>query len=257
MSTPSSFVVERSVVIRARRSTVFRYFTDAARFATWWGAGSSIEGWPGGQVQIRYPEGTTAGGEVVEIVADERIVFTYGYDDPSQPIARGGSRVTITLADHAEGTLLRLVHEVADEATRNDHVPGWRFQLSLFANVAAQEQQGEVAAVVDRFFAVWSEPDPVVRGRTLADIVTDGVVFRDAFAAIAGRGDLADHVTASRIHMPGVTLRRDGAVLHCQGTALVDWIVEGADGAPRGRGNNVVELDLDGRIARVVGFWRR
>jgi hypothetical protein len=38
------------------------------------------------------------------------------------------------------------------------------------------------------------------------------------------------------------------------GTALVGWTAE-KDGAPMGRGTNVVDFDGDGRIARVVGFW--
>src|SRR6185503_5413797 len=105
MTAESPFVVDRSVVIRARRGTVFRYFTDPVRFAAWWGAGSAIEGRAGGEVHTRCPGGTTAGGKILEIVPDERIVMTYGYDDPEKPIARGGSRITITLAPHPDGTL--------------------------------------------------------------------------------------------------------------------------------------------------------
>src|SRR5438477_11800544 len=50
-------VLERTVLIRARARTVFRYFTDSERFAAWWGAGSAIEARPGGPVRIRYPSG--------------------------------------------------------------------------------------------------------------------------------------------------------------------------------------------------------
>src|SRR5262245_41388220 len=135
MSQEETFTLERSIVIAARPSTVFRYFTDSERFASWWGKGSSIDPKPGGTVHIVYPGGATAGGNVLEIEPDSRIVFSYGYDDPQKPIARGGSRVTITVASHPAGTLLSFVHEVGDEATREMHVAGWRFQLSLFANI--------------------------------------------------------------------------------------------------------------------------
>ena len=30
--------LDRDLTIRARRETVFRYFTDSERFAKWWGA---------------------------------------------------------------------------------------------------------------------------------------------------------------------------------------------------------------------------
>ena len=77
---------ERSVVICARRDTVFRYFTDSERFAAWWGAGSSIDPRPGGAVRIVYPNGVVVSGEVVELTSGERITFTYGYEDADKPI---------------------------------------------------------------------------------------------------------------------------------------------------------------------------
>lgn len=83
--------LERTLVIRAERSTVFRYFTDTERFARWWGEGSKIEPRPGGQVRIRYPNGVTASGTVVDIVPDKRFVFTYGYDDPGFCVTRDGA----------------------------------------------------------------------------------------------------------------------------------------------------------------------
>jgi uncharacterized protein YndB with AHSA1/START domain len=255
MKATTKATVERSVLIRARRSTVFRYFTDSARFAAWWGPGSSIEGKPGGKLQIRYPNGATAGGEVVELVPDRRIVFTYGYDDASQPIARGGSRVTITLDEHEQGTLLHLVHEVADTKVRDAHIPGWRFQLSLFANVAAAEQHADLAALADRYFASWSLADEDARAGELTAITTPDVTFRDAFATLSDRDELMQHVTASQLHMPGIALRRDGAPRSCQGVALIEWTAHTADGSPAGRGTNVVELSPDGRFAHIVGFW--
>jgi uncharacterized protein YndB with AHSA1/START domain len=250
MSDP--FLLERTVVIRARRSTVFRYFTDSARFAAWWGAGSDIDPRPGGALQIRYPNAVTAGGQVLELDPDRRIVFSYGYDDPAKPIPRGGSRVTITLEDHPQGTLLRLVHVLPDAATRDAHVPGWRFQLSLFANVVTRELHADLADRLDRFFALWSDPDPAA----VEALCTPEITFHDGFASLAGREELAAHIAAARQHMPGVTLSRAGAPLECQGTALVDWLATAADGTARGRGTNVVELSPDGRLARVTGFWR-
>lgn len=271
------FRVNRTVSIRARRSTVFRYFTDSERFAAWWGPGSSIDPTPGGKVEIKYPGGATAGGNVIEIVENERIVFTYGYDDPSKPIVRGGSRVVITLEDEVggtgTGTLVRLVHHVDSKKTRDMHVPGWRFQLSTFANVVAAKEMGDpktIGELVDQFFGVWAETDGATRARTLHRVTTESITFHDAFACLTGREDLADHVAASQVHMPGVTLARDGEPLICQGTALVDWIAKGPGGQAMGRGTNVFHLFIDSssgggehgeqdqpRIASVTGFWKK
>ena len=254
--TALNYALERTILISAARSTVFRYFKDTERFAAWWGAGSRIEGRPGGAVLIRYPNGVTASGQVLEIVDGERVVFTYGYDEPGKPIPPGGSRVTITLQDHPTGTRLHLRHEVADAATRDHHVAGWRYQLALFANVAAGEQHKGATALVDRYFALWAEPDPSARRAGLAAVVADDVTFRDAFGCTSGRDDLLEHLAAVQTNMPGLRLVRTGDVRQCQGTAVVDWVAKGADGQARGSGTSVFDLAPDGRIARVVGLWK-
>ena len=248
--------LERSVLICATRRTVFSFFTDPKRFADWWGAGSSIEAKPGGAMHIRYPNGATASGQVVEVVPDERLVFTFGYDDPGKPIPPGGSRVTVTLQDRPRGTLLTLRHELAEPSVRDQHVQGWRYQLALFANVAAREQHAGVTGLVDRYFAAWSEGDAARRQEELGATTSEGVTFKDAFSCTDGRDDLLAHLAAARVHMPGVRLERDGEVRQCQGTAVVDWVARTADGQERGRGTNVFDLAPDGRITRVVGLWR-
>ena len=47
--------LDRTIEIRAARATVFRFFTESARWARWWGAGSTIEPVVGGAVRIVYP----------------------------------------------------------------------------------------------------------------------------------------------------------------------------------------------------------
>lgn len=246
--------LERTVLINATRKTVFRHFTDSERFAAWWGPGSTIEGHPGGAIRIRYPDGTTASGQVLEIEEPARIVFSYGYDAPGAPIAPGASRVAITLEERAEGTLVRLRHALADAAVRDHHVQGWRYQLAVFANVAAREQHAGLAEAVDRYFELWSEPDAERRLAGLTALATPALVFRDAYGSTVGVEDLAEHVGASQVHMPGVRLLREGDVSQCQGTAVVEWSIIGPDGAAHGRGMNVFDLAPDGRITRVVAL---
>jgi uncharacterized protein YndB with AHSA1/START domain len=247
--------LERQVLIRATPETVFGFFTDSARFADWWGPGSAIDGRPGGRVKICYPGAVTASGAVVELTPYTRVVFTYGYDDPAKPIPPGGSLVTITLEERRDGTLVTLRHELADAATRDQHVQGWRYQMALFAVAAARAQHAGVAAVVDRYFAAWNEPD-VARRTELLAVTTDDVTFRDAFGCTAGREDLATHISAVLMFMPGMTLARRGEVRQMQGGALGEWVATGPDGQPRGEGTNAFELGPDGRIASVVGFGK-
>ena len=251
---PLPHQLERTLVIQASPETVFRYFTDSARWAAWWGAGSTIEARPGGAVTIRYPNGVRVLGEVLEVHKPERIVFTYGYES-GNPIPPGSSRVTIELDPEARGTRLQLKHEFAEVTVRDQHVAGWRFQLSLFANLVADDVNANAVGLVDAWFEAWTIADDSARTQALERIAAPHTAFRDRYACINGLPELSDHIAATLRFMPGVRLERKGAVRHCQYTVLSDWIACGPDGQPRMAGTNVFILGADGRIETVTGLW--
>lgn len=250
---PLTHRLERSVVIQASRETVFLFFTDSARWAKWWGAGSSIEAHAGGKVFIRNPGGVEVLGEILEVVPPERIVFTYGYAS-GKPILPGSSRVSIVLETCEAGTRLHLLHEFAEATSRDEHVQGWRFQLSLFANLVSDEVFVGAASLVDGWFEAWAVTDERARNEAFAKIATPDVCFRDSFSLLDGLADLSAHAGAAQRFMPGVRMRRKGEPRHCQGVVLADWIVSGADGREQMSGSNVFVLGLDRRINCATGF---
>jgi uncharacterized protein YndB with AHSA1/START domain len=247
--------LDRTVVIRASRETVFGFFTNTDEWAAWWGGGSTIDARPGGRMLIRHSTGVEASGEVLEVQAPERIVFTYGYVSrkPSPP---GSSRVTIRLDGHPQGTLLQLTHEFADAESREEHEQGWRFQLSLFANLVANTVNAAAARQVDRWFATWSEPDASTRDAALTAIGSVEIRCFDKYSALEGRDEVKAHLAAVHRFMPGLRLERRGGVRHCQWHVLADWLAVEASGQERGAGTSLFELDAEGRIAKVTGFWR-
>lgn len=254
MTPQLTHALDRTVVIRAPRATVFRYFTDSTRWASWWGAGSSIDPRPGGVIAIHYPDGTKAGGEVIAIEPPSRLVFTMGFQSGS-PVPIGATRVTIALADDPNGTRLSLYHEFDEAKTRDEFVQGWRYQLALFANVVSNEVQVDAAQVIAAWFAAWSEPDVSRRAALLAQSVTPTVTFRDRYSQVEGLRDLEPHLAAVHVFMPGHRLEMIGNPRHCQGTALADWVAHGPGGKEVARGTNVFSLAPDGRISEVVGIW--
>ncbi|NJO13388.1 MAG: SRPBCC domain-containing protein, partial [Gammaproteobacteria bacterium] len=145
-------------------------------------------------VHIRYPNAVIASGSVEFVSPPERIVFTYGYEDAQRAMPPGSSRVTVELTASAEGTLLVLTHEFASEQQRKHHDAGWRYQLSVFANVAARTQHAGAAQTLDAWFAAWSETRGAARLEQLGAIADPAIRYRDLFAAIEGIEELDAHV---------------------------------------------------------------
>lgn len=246
--------LDRSILIHAPQATVFSFLTDSERWAKWWGAGSTIDPKVGGKVYIRHPGGVESGGKILDIEPPARVVFSYGFNSGS-PIPLEASRVTMWFDDEAGSTRVRLHHEFSDAAARDEHVQGWRYQLSLFANVVTALVHASAAEKVDTWFAAWAEPDAAAREAMLASVAVPSVQFHDQFSCVEGLSELLPHIAAAQRFMPGLKLAREGNVRQCQGTVLADWKAVGADGQPRGQGTNVFNMGPDGRIQTATGLW--
>jgi len=255
MSLPSlPHSLDRTITIHAPREVVFSFFTENDRWASWWGAGSTIEPKVGGRVYIRHPGNVEVGGEVVEIRPPVHLVFTYGFAS-GKPIPPGASRVTIALDDVGGSTRLHLTHAFDNVAVRDEHVQGWRFQLALFSNAILNLIHADAESRVDEWFRVWSEPSADVRKAALGRLASESIAFRDRYSATDGIDDLSAHLAAAQRFMPDIRLERRGPVRHCQGTAIADWTAVGPDGKTLGTGSNVFTLGSDGRITHVTGLW--
>lgn len=128
--------------IAASREQVFAAWIDVAKAAHWWAPrgfatlSCEMDVRPGGawRRRMRAPGGAlvTKYGVYREIVAPERLVFTYntdgdGIDDPE-------TLVTVTLADLGGRTRLTLSHTLFETvAQRRDHEGGWNGCLDRFA----------------------------------------------------------------------------------------------------------------------------
>src|SRR5260221_656284 len=138
------------------------------------------------------------------------------YSARREAIGPGESRVTIDLAPVSQGTRLHLAHAFADAAVRDNHVQGWRYQLSVFANVVADEIHGNVAELVDGWFDAWAETDAERRAAELGRVAVAGVRMRDRFSCVDSAAELTEHIAGSQRFMPGFRLQRAGAPRHCQ-----------------------------------------
>jgi uncharacterized protein YndB with AHSA1/START domain len=240
------------VVIQASPETVFRFFTDNARWSSWWGAGSTNEPRVGGAVYIRHPNGVENSGTILSIDAPQRIEFTYGYPG-GKPFGPDQSKVVIRLEAAGAATRLTLHHEFEDATSRDGFIQGWRYQLSVFSNGVADEVHAGSEGIVDTWFGLWTVADDAERGAIIERLAGPSVTFRDRYSMLEGHEDLRTHIGASQRFMPGLKMERRGSVKHCQGTVLAEWAAVGADGGVRMSGTNVFQFGPDGKLASVTG----
>jgi len=141
LAAPPELVLTR--VIAAPRALVFRAWTDAAHAARWWGPqgfttlSCAIDARPGGRFRVgmRSPAGTShwKQGTYREVVAPERLVFTYAWEDAA---GRPGHQmlVTITFAEQDGRTRLTLRQTGFESVEfRDAHQGGWTSCLARFA----------------------------------------------------------------------------------------------------------------------------
>lgn len=134
-------------VVDAPRELVFRAWTDPVHLARWWGPQGfvtielSADIRPGGAYRacMRSPVGTThrRRGIYREIVAPERLVFTYAWEDEHGALGPE-TLVTVTFAELGAKTRVSL-HQAVFESVgaRDSHREGWASCLERFADYVA------------------------------------------------------------------------------------------------------------------------
>jgi uncharacterized protein YndB with AHSA1/START domain len=253
------------VVVRMRMAataeTVFRFFTDPARFSRWIGSGAmgmpgegtTIEPRVGGALRVTYPWGQVASGTVVEMVPARKMVFTWGYENDPAGMTPGSTRVEITLSPEPGGTLVTLRNSgIPTAEQRQGHVFGWRFYLSILASGSSADQVAGSGAI-EAYTRAWNEADGVKRRGILETCWEAAGSFRDTHGSTEGIDELSAHIENSRRHMPWFNLQT-GKSISSHGHLCFAWRVAGKDGTVAMSGTNVARLGMSGKIELMVGF---
>jgi uncharacterized protein YndB with AHSA1/START domain len=125
-------IVERRVSVPPEK--VFSYFADADKWTAWQGTEAEIELVAGGMWRVNVTGDGFASGRVVEVVENERIVFTWGWEQ-GPPVPPGSTTVAIELVPEDEGTLIRLTHTDLPPDEIEIHRFGWEHYVSRLAAV--------------------------------------------------------------------------------------------------------------------------
>jgi uncharacterized protein YndB with AHSA1/START domain len=137
---PGDVVVERRVT--APPESVFEYFTDGAKWTEWQGTEAEIEAAPGGIWRVNVTGDGFASGRVIEVVDNERIVFTWGWEGENSPVPPGSSTVVIQLIPEGDGTLIRLTHSDLPPDELDVHRMGWGHYVPRLAAVVEGRDPG-------------------------------------------------------------------------------------------------------------------
>ena len=107
---------------------------------------------------------------------------------------------------------------------------------------------------VTTYGAAWNEPDAGKRAALLDRAWADDGVYLDPTARAEGRDALTTHIAGFQSMMPGHTIDMTSGVDAHDGTFRFAWVMRNADGVAL-EGMDYGELDDDGRITRIVGFF--
>ena len=140
--TIETVLVDQDVWIDAPPEQVYPYLVEPERVVRWMGRAVELVPSPGGVFRCEMNGHDIFRGEVVELVPNARMVFTFGWEAADSPIAPGGSTVEVTLSAESGGTRVRLVHRDVPAPAAEIHGQGWRLYLDRLAVVAAGGDPG-------------------------------------------------------------------------------------------------------------------
>jgi len=132
----------REIVIDATPETIWPFLTEPDKHVQWLGTVAEMDPRPGGTYRVKVGDRHQSAGEYVEVVPLEKVVFTFGWDEPGHPIPAGSTTVEITLHPEADKTRVRLVHRGLPADAVEDHGRGWAYYLDRLATAGAGGDAG-------------------------------------------------------------------------------------------------------------------
>jgi hypothetical protein len=112
-----------------------------------------------------------------------------------------------------------------------------------------------VGTVVDDYMRAWQEPEPAARRALLEQCWAADGVYSDPMVQVTGRDGLADHIGGFQAAQPGARIELASGVDEHDGQLRFAWRMRAADGAVALEGTDFGELDGEGRLRRIVGFF--
>ncbi|CAG7652496.1 SRPBCC domain-containing protein [Paenibacillus allorhizosphaerae] len=140
-TTSSSDTIKKEIFIECRPETLFNFFTDPDKLVRWMGRHVLLDPSIGGKYRIDVNGSDIAMGEYKEIVPNEKIVMTWGWEK-SKLVPPGSSTVEFRLTPKDNGTLLKLTHYDLPASEVASHVQGWTHYMPRIQSIAQGQDPG-------------------------------------------------------------------------------------------------------------------
>src|SRR6478609_4298425 len=112
-----------------------------------------------------------------------------------------------------------------------------------------------IETMIDRHLAAYCDADPARRAAAIRAVwTTDGRLVDPPLEARGHQG-ISDQAATLQSQFPGHRFERSTAIDAHHGFLRYGWRLVSAAGAPVLEGVDVAELDVDGKLMRVVGFF--
>ena len=126
MPTNESEPIEVGVRIEAPPEAVFAFLTDESKLMRWLADNVRADARPNGEFRIEASGGEVVSGRYVEVVANEKVVFTWGWESMFPNILPGSTTVEISLTPDGDGTIVKLRHYNLPSDAAGQHQKVWK-----------------------------------------------------------------------------------------------------------------------------------
>jgi hypothetical protein len=113
----------------------------------------------------------------------------------------------------------------------------------------------DATTTVDTYLAMWNEADPAKRAALIERAWSGDGRYLDPVLEAEGHAALSDMVATVQDRFPGHRFERLSGVDRHHDHVRFAWALAGPDGSVAVAGLDVGELDADGRLARITGFF--
>jgi uncharacterized protein YndB with AHSA1/START domain len=132
----------REIVIDATPETIWPFLTEPEMHKQWMGTVVEIDPRPGGTYRVLVAGEHQSSAEFIEVVPNEKLTYTFGWEQEGNPITPGSTIVELTLQPEGDKTRVRLVHRGLPADAVGDHEHGWTRYLDRLIVVVAGGDPG-------------------------------------------------------------------------------------------------------------------